>query len=351
MSTKKDTAPVLSRRSFLATLGVSGLGLLVPGGAAASKGKGGGEMASLHDLSKCVGCGACVEACREQNAKKFPEPTRPFPEMVPSSSKPEDWSERRDVSDRLTPYNWLYIQTVSGAWEGQNFEVHIPRRCMHCQNPPCANLCPWGAAARENNGVVRIDPEICLGGAKCRTVCPWHIPMRQSGVGLYLKLLPRYGGNGVMYKCDRCYDRVAAGRKPACVEACPYDVQEFGPREEIVAKAHALARNMRGYIYGEQENGGTNTIYVSPVPFDVLDAAAEKGPGRPQLSPVADQMADETHLAYAALFAPVAGVVAGALRLGSRLTDGRKSSGEGPGPEDGPGGGSPGGKDGRGGAA
>lgn len=345
MSTNKTTPPDLSRRRFLATLGLSGLGLLLPGQAEAAKGKAGGELASLHDLSKCVGCGACVEACREQNAKKYPEPQKPFPAMFPSTVKAEDWSDKRQVSDRLTPYNWLYIQNVRGQFQGQDFEVNIPRRCMHCQNPPCANLCPWGAAAREKNGVVRIDPEICLGGAKCKTVCPWQIPMRQTGVGLYLKLLPRYGGNGVMYKCDRCFDRVAAGRKPACVEACPYEVQDFGPRTEMVAKAHALARNMRGYVYGETENGGTNSLYVSPVPFEVLDAAAAAGPGRPHLSPVADQMADETRLAYAALFAPVAGVVAGALRLGSRLAEGSgpggSKAGDGQPPQEtgGPGGG------------
>jgi Fe-S-cluster-containing dehydrogenase component len=250
--------------------------------------------------------------------------------MYPPRVKAEDFSDKRGVTDRLTPYNWLYIQTARA--EGQSAkadgrEVFIPRRCMHCQNPPCANLCPWGAAARDKNGVVRIDDQICLGGAKCKTVCPWEIPMRQTGVGLYLKLLPRYGGNGVMYKCDRCYDRLARGQKPACVEACPYEVQEIGPRAEMVAKAHALARNLGGYIYGETENGGTNSLYVSPVPFDILDAAVTTGPGKPDLAKAPDMMADETRMAYAALFAPVAGIVAGVLRLGSRLTGGDKDAG------------------------
>jgi len=291
------------------------------------------ELVTLHDLSKCVGCGACVAACREANAARFPEPVRPFPAMVPATAKPEDWSTRRSVTDRLTPYNWLYIQTARGQFQGQHFEVHIPRRCMHCQNPPCANLCPWGAAARENNGIVRIDETICLGGAKCKTVCPWEIPMRQSGVGLYLKLLPRFAGNGVMFKCDRCAGRVAQGQKPACIEACPFEVQDIGPRSDMVAKAHALARNMGGYIYGETENGGTNSLYVSPVPFDILDAAVTTGPGKPDLAKAPDKMADETRMAYAALLAPVAGFVAGALRLGSRLAGGedKKETPAGPG--------------------
>lgn len=308
----------ISRRSFLAGLGAAGLGLLLPGAAKGAEPKSGEELATLHDLSKCVGCGACVDACREANAHKFPEPKKPFPAMYPASVKVEDWSTRRHVKERLTPYNWLSIQSARGQYQGQRFEIHIPRRCMHCQNPPCANLCPWGAAARDPNGVVRIDAAICLGGAKCKTVCPWEIPMRQTGVGLYLDLLPRYGGNGVMFKCDRCADRLAVGGKPACIEACPFDVQEIGPRAEIVAKARALAKGMGGFIYGDTENGGTNSLYVSPVPFETLDAAVTTGPGKPHLAPAPDMMADEHRLAYAALLAPVAGIAAGLLRLGSR---------------------------------
>lgn len=143
--------------------------------------------------------------------------------------------------------------------------------------------------------------------------------MRQTGVGLYLDLLPRYGGNGVMFKCDRCADRLAEGRKPACIESCPFDVQEIGPRAEMVAKARALAKSMGGFVYGDTENGGTNSLYVSPVPFDTLDAAVTTGPGKPHLAPAPDMMADEHRLAYAALLAPVAGIAAGLLRLGSRL--------------------------------
>lgn len=340
MNKHTSVAPDLSRRRFLATLGLGGLGLLLPQASQAANTSKDEELVTLHDLSKCVGCGACVAACREVNGHKFPEPTRPFPKMYPATVKVEDWSARRQVTDRLTPYNWLYIQTARGQFQGQPFEIHIPRRCMHCQNPPCANLCPWGAAAREKNGIVRIDDQICLGGAKCKTVCPWEIPMRQTGVGLYLKLLPTYGGNGVMYKCDRCRDRVAQGLKPACVDACPYEVQDIGPRSEIVAKAHALARNMGGYIYGETENGGTNSLYVSPVPFDTLDAAVTTGPGKPSLGKAPDMMADETRMAYAALFAPVAGIVAGVLRLGSRLAgggDGNKDAPSGPTDPHGPG--------------
>ncbi len=308
----------LSRRSFLKAMGVAGAGMMLPGTVQAAQQ--GGELATLHDLFECVGCGECVAACKESNAAKFPEPKKPFPKMYPPRVKVADWSGKRDVDDRLTPYNWLFIQSAEVEYEGKSYEVHAPRRCMHCQNPPCANLCPWGACAKEDKGIVRINDSICLGGSKCRSVCPWNIPQRQTGVGLYLDLMPSFAGNGVMYKCDRCYQLVAHGEVPACISNCPYDVQIIGPREEIVKKAHELAEAKGGFIFGEKENGGTNTLYVSPVPFELLDKHIETGPGRPAFGNPPDKLANEANLVYAALLAPIAGVAAGALKLGRKLT-------------------------------
>ena len=314
----------MNRRAFLRTLGTAGAALAAPAAATTllardARAAAGEPLATLYDLSKCVGCGACVAACRDAHASEYPEPKKPFPKMYPPRVKVEDFSTARDTDDRLTPYNWLFIQSATVSQNGTPVTVNIPRRCMHCTHPPCVELCPWGSAVRHTDGAVGIDPDICLGGAKCRDVCPWAIPQRQTGVGLYLDLLPAFAGNGVMYKCDRCHDRVAAGGKPACLEACPYEVQTIGPRTEIIAAAHALANSMGGHIYGETENGGTGTLYVSPVPFADLNAALQTGPGRPGLHAAADVMGKEQNLATAVLMAPLAGIAAGLLRLTSRV--------------------------------
>lgn len=331
MSNKGDTKPTLTRRKFLKTLGVGSAGLMVPAGAVAAQERvpspSDGEMATVLDLSKCIGCGECVSACRESNAQKFPEPTKPFPEMIPSKrAKPEDWSDKRDVEDRLTPYNWLFLQNAEVEYKGEEYDLFIPRRCMHCQNPPCAHLCPFGAANKQQNGITLFSDELCMGGAKCRDVCPWEVPQRQSGVGLYRHLMPRLAGNGVMYKCDRCYQLLNKGETPACISICPEDVQSIGPRQEMVIKARALAKEMDGFIYGLDENGGTNTFYVSPVPFELLNKAVDKGKGKPHLKSVDDSMKDETNLATATLLAPIAGIAAGFLGLGAKLM---KSNGNG----------------------
>lgn len=305
----------LSRRSFLrggiaaaATVAATA----IPGSSAAAQPEKDKQLATLIDIRKCIGCEECVGACAEANAAKFPNPQKPFPKMFPPRVKVSDWSEKQDVTERLTPYNWLSIQHATVEIDGEETELTVPRRCMHCVNPPCVKLCPWGAAKQLENGISRIDSDICLGGSKCNKVCPWDIPQRQTGVGLYLDLLPGLAGNGVMYKCDRCYNRIADGESPACIEACPEDVQTIGPRAEIIEKAHTIAKEIDGYIYGEEENGGTNTIYVSPVPFAELNKSIEKGKGKPHFEPVKDMMAEANNLAAAMVIAPVAGLAAAA---------------------------------------
>jgi Fe-S-cluster-containing dehydrogenase component len=301
----------LSRREFLkggmaaaCTLAATS----VPAKAALSGKK--PHLATLIDIRKCIGCEGCVEACNEVNEKKYPGPSKPFPKMYPGRVKVSDWSEKQEVTDRLTPYNWLFIQEATVTLDGEETTLTIPRRCMHCVNPPCVKLCPWGASRQLENGISRIDSDICLGGSKCKSVCPWHIPQRQTGVGLYLDIFPSFAGNGVMYKCDRCYDHVEKGELPACVDACPEQVQTIGARDEILKKAHALAGEINGYIYGEKENGGTNTIYVSPVPFEALNSAIETGDGKPHLGSASDTMAKGNNLALAMVIAPFAGVAA-----------------------------------------
>lgn len=318
-------SPKISRRSFLKagalTAGaVAAAGIPTPKTAQAAD----AELCTLLDIRKCIACGECVAACREVNDHKYPEPEGPMPDMLPRRRvRISDFSspEKRAIDDQLTPYNWLFIQTADGEYNGESFELNIPRRCMHCRNAPCANLCPFGAAHIQANGIVRIHSEVCMGGAKCKKVCPWHIPQRQSGVGLHLDLLPQYAGNGVMYKCDRCYQRLDKGILPACVAVCPENVQQIGPRKEIRAKAYALAKRIGGFVYGDKENGGTNTIYVSPVPFEVLNKAIEKGPGRPHLKPSKDVMASPNNWAKAMAIAPVAGVLGALLRFRQTAVD------------------------------
>ncbi|MEN6374266.1 MAG: 4Fe-4S dicluster domain-containing protein [Smithella sp.] len=277
-------------------------------------------QATLIDLTLCNGCmdreiPACVSACKNINKEKIPPPVSPIPEPWPRKII-EDWSTRQDVVDRLTPYNFIYVQKADIENGGNKKTVFVPRRCMHCDNPACATICPFSANHKHKNGAVVIDQETCFGGVKCKAVCPWQIPQRQSGVGIYLHILPNFMGNGVMYKCDLCVERLSALQKPACVDACPQKAMIHGARRDIYALAEERASKINGFIYGKKENGGTATLYVSDVPFELINKTMKKKPGRPDMPvDVKRRMAETDGLGKATLAAPVLGVMAAGVGL------------------------------------
>lgn len=304
----------ISRRSFLqitaGAAALSGIGLPKKSFAGTEQ-----QLSTLIDLSLCDGCAdrkipACVNACKTINKDKIPKIAAVIPEPWPRKTI-EDWSKKREVFNRLTPYNFIYVHKAEIDVAGSRKTIFVPRRCMHCDNPACATICPFTANIKNKNGAVVIDQDICFGGAKCRDVCPWGIPQRQSGVGIYLSILPGLMGNGVMYKCDLCFERLAAGKLPGCVAACPRQALLIGRRNDIEKMSELRAHRINGYIYGRTQNGGTSTIYVSPVPFEEIDKTMKRKPGQPDMNVnVPRRMAATDSLGKAVLAAPVLGIAA-----------------------------------------
>lgn len=264
----------ISRRTFLrGTAAAATATLIRPKKSRADSGE---PIATLIDISLCDGCESkdsplCVLACRAKNRDRFPQPDPAMLKNYWPKDFHEDWSGRQDEINRLTPYNWLYIEEIYLEIDGVDKRINIPRRCMHCDKPPCVELCPFGTAKKTTSGPVYIDQSLCFGGAKCRSVCPWHVPQRQAGVGIYTELDPIPIGGGSMFKCDLCRDLLAVGQKPACELSCPKKAMLTGPRAEIETEAKKRAVAVNGFLYGLSEHGGTSTIYVSRYPFKRYD--------------------------------------------------------------------------------
>lgn len=318
----------ITRRSFIkraALSGVSAAVILSGSREALGKVAASEEYATVIDLTKCDGCEHqdtpnCVLACRAKNKDRFPQPEGPIGDYWPQPFH-EDWSDKQKLTNRLTPYNWTYVQHLEVEHQGVQVQVNVPRRCMHCDNPPCAGLCPFGVNNKTPEGAVVIDTDGCFGGAKCRDVCPWEIPQRQAGVGLYKEIAPKYAGGGVMYKCDMCIDSIRQGKEPACVTACPNQAITFGPKEEMRAYARRWAEENQGYIYGDSENGGTSTFYISKVSFEAINQAikeqeADGKPGRPNMEVgVGNPLDEPENIAKSFIIAPVAGLLAAGLSV------------------------------------
>jgi len=262
------------------------------------------RVGMVIDLTLCDGCNECSLACQRKNG----HPINPQP-------------------GGLTPENYLYVQSVRVETPSGTQEVHIPRKCMHCDDPACASLCPFSINEKTPEGPVVINEDYCLGGQKCKSVCPWGIPQLKKGVGFYKKLEPLPFGAGVMFKCDGCIDLVRAGETPACVTACPRGAIKFGEQEMMREYAYERAAAISGYVYGDKEGGGTSTYYVSPVPFEAIDKVLAEQGEQPRMPVGAENVLDSVNgMAQAVLIAPVAGIFAAGFAAHKNLTKGDDSN-------------------------
>lgn len=189
----------------------------------------------LFDSIRCIGCGACYEACKERN--RLPRTTDDF------------------LLDTLSAQTYTVVKKRHGR-----FVRHL---CMHCELPACASVCPVAALEKTGAGPVVYHEERCIGCRYCMVACPFGIPRYEWG-----KVLPR------IRKCDLCADRVAAGQPTACAQVCPTGATRFGDREELIEKARARIRaRLEGYIphiYGLEEVGGTSVLLLSDIPLQSL---------------------------------------------------------------------------------
>lgn len=160
----------------------------------------------LVDITKCIGCGSCVRACRKEN-------------VVPKGNF-RTWIERYTVER----YGEVNVDSPGGGEHGfEEFETDsepvkaffVPKLCNQCSNTPCVQVCPVGATFLTPDGFVLIDRNRCVGCAYCVHSCPYG--------ARYLN-----HATGVADKCTWCYHRIVKGLQPACVGVCPTGARVFG---------------------------------------------------------------------------------------------------------------------------
>ena len=154
------------------------------------------------DGTRCTGCKTCVLACKDKN------------------DLPNDINFRN--VHEFGGGSWK--QDASGCWTTDAFTYHVSVACNHCDAPACMETCPQGAIGKdEATGEVFSDPEMCIGCGTCANSCPYGAPKVDAT-------------KKKSVKCDMCADRVAAGKQPVCVEACPLRALDFGKIDDLRAK-------------------------------------------------------------------------------------------------------------------
>lgn len=218
-----------SRRNFIVgssavifTTGGAGLSLFHSRKLDASGPQTAKRLGMIHDETACIGCTACMDACREVN--KVPEGVSRL-EILRS----EPQGQFPDVSYRFTR-----------------------RSCQHCENPPCVYVCPTGAAYKdEQTGIIDVHKEKCVGCGYCLAACPYQVrffnPEDHSAD-----------------KCNFCRDtNLAQGKQPACVESCPTRALIFGDLNDETSEINQIISNK--LVYRDKAHLGTQPkLYKVP---------------------------------------------------------------------------------------
>jgi len=261
----------ITRRHFFRVMGAAGASVAVrpPAGHAWQSKAPPDPFGCLVDLTRCVGCRKCEEACAEVNG--LPEPERVNCQCTIFEK------DRRPDHDAYTVVNRYYTGKVD------EFDKPVPTfakvQCMHCQDPACVSACIVGALTKDETGTVRYDVTKCIGCRYCMVACPFEIPAYEY----HDPITPR------VMKCTFCYDRISEkGGLPGCAAICPTEAITFGKRETLLEVAKKrLKDNPARYlqhIYGEKEVGGTSWMYLSGVPFEQVNLPALPETPSPKLS-------------------------------------------------------------------
>ncbi|MCU0789888.1 MAG: 4Fe-4S dicluster domain-containing protein [Nitratireductor sp.] len=165
------------------------------------------KLGLVIDLDTCVGCHACVVACKEWNTGGYG-----------AALADADAYGAQPLGAWLNRVHTFEVTPADAPAQ----IVHFPKSCLHCDNAPCVTVCPTGASyKRSEDGIVLVDESMCIGCGLCAWACPYGAremdPVAQ-----------------VMKKCTLCVDRIynenipEIDRVPSCVRTCPANARHFG---------------------------------------------------------------------------------------------------------------------------
>jgi formate dehydrogenase iron-sulfur subunit len=197
------------------------------------------RMGFFTDTSLCIGCKACEVACKEWN--RVPEDGLNFTGMS------------FDNSEGLSADTWRHVafieQPAGGEPDSEFRWLMSSDVCKHCTDAACLDVCPTGALLRTEFGTVVVQEDVCNGCGYCVPACPYGVIGKREG-------------DGRVWKCTLCYDRLGEGMEPACAKACPTDSIQFGELDELRERAAGRVEQLQhagvldARLYGHDPHDG-----------------------------------------------------------------------------------------------
>jgi len=208
------------------------------------------RWAMAADLRRCVGCQTCTAACKHANATP--------PEV--------QWRRVLDMEVGVYP---------------EVRRTFVPVGCMHCDEPPCLEVCPTRATGKRADGIVTIDYDLCIGCAYCAVACPYQARYKtERATFAYGKSMANEGARpgperlGVATKCTFCVERIDTGlahgltpgvdpaATPACVNSCIAQALHFGNVEDPASNVSRLLADNQHFRMHEDLGTGPGFYYL-----------------------------------------------------------------------------------------
>jgi Fe-S-cluster-containing dehydrogenase component len=230
------------------------------------------KLGLVIDLDTCVGCHACATACKQWNTSGT---IGPLSDQNPYGKDPNgSWLNRirtyevkeQGCSSQKFDLHALATQGESALVVDRSVvtatpdskTVHMPMSCMQCEDADCVTVCPTGASyKREEDGIVLIDQDKCMGCNLCSWACPYGA--RELDVE-----------QGVMKKCTLCVDRIydeklpESERQPACVLSCPTSSRVFGDFDDPNSNVSKLTIERAGQALMPEMGYKPTNRYLPP---------------------------------------------------------------------------------------
>jgi len=210
----------------------------------------GANFGMMIDVGACVGCRRCQHACRLEN-------------NIPSEPGNMHWI---DVFEMENSTSITSVESIPPTDAVVDF-VKAPKddhwyfsfNCFHCENAPCTRVCPTGATYTDEDGIVLINYDLCIGCRYCMAAFPYNArrfnwwdpklspsrisPIDGSVVTLNEEVPLRV--RGVTEKCTFCEHRTREGKSPKCVEVCPVSARHFGDLNDHESEVSILLETER----------------------------------------------------------------------------------------------------------
>ena len=254
--TKIDEILETSRRNFIKKAGVIGAGSLAAGAAIYSGYRFENAKKNSETIRVLTEDNRLVEIPRDQ-VKDIKSERKALQTRGREGIKGKKWVMVIDLSrcrnarkcvgacqsaHHLRPYEY-HINTLAMQESENTPAFYMPKPCQHCDNPPCVSVCPVDATYKRQDGIVLIDNERCIGCRFCMAACPYGArsfnffdprPSIKKEGDNYPNLEFPTRTKGVVEKCTFCYERLAKGLIPACVEASEKRAKQLGTSPGLI---------------------------------------------------------------------------------------------------------------------